>query len=269
MTSFIAWVAVDERAPSAVYFASDSRLSTNTWHWDYGRKLFASQTYPDIFGYVGDVLFPSQILSQIIDLIDSGVLFSPKDDVDEKLKKIKFFLYQVASEYPNLGDVYIYYCSRFDKDGKSSMQSSFRMYRLCYRNNQWLSERIGMPMKSGSIVIDGSGKEYVKDAIKEWEQSPHKDTSRSMFSAFCDALERAKDSRSGGAAQLVGIHRKGNAKYFGVVHKNKRYFLGLPVSNPENPNNINWFNDIFEIASGKTKKRQAGVQKHKDIPSKK
>ena len=90
-----------------------------------------------------------------------------------------------------------------------------------------------------------------------------------MFSAFCDAIELAKDSRSGGAPQLVGIHRKGNAKYFGVVNKNKRYFLGLPVSNPENPNNINWFNDIFEIANGKTKKRQAGVQKHKDIPSKK
>ena len=218
---------------------------------------------------MGDVLFPSQILSQIIDLIDAGVLFTPKDDTEQKLDKIKFFLYQVAGEYPNLSDVYIYYCSRLDKDGKSSLSSTFRMYRLCFRNNQWLSERIGMPMKSGTIIIDGSGKEQVRSAIEVWQQSPHKDTSRSMFSAFCDALETAKDSRSGGAPQLVGIHRKGNARCFGVVHKNKRYFLGLPVSNPGNPNSINWFNDIFEITNGATKKRQAGVQKHMDISSKK
>jgi hypothetical protein len=265
MTSFIAWVAVDERAPSAVYFASESRLSTDTWHWDFGRKLFASQTYPDIFGYVGDVLFPSQILGQVIDLIDAGLLFTPEDNVDQKLDKIKFFLYQVAGGYTNLAGVYIYYCSRLDKGGKSSLRSTFRIYRLYSRNNQWLSERIGMPMKSGPIVIDGSGKEQIVNAIKEWGQSPHKDTSRSMFSAFCDAIEFAKDARSGGAPQLVGVHRKGPAKYFGIVHKNRRYFLGLPVANPENPNRINWFNDIFEITDGKTKKRQIGVQRHQDV----
>jgi hypothetical protein len=265
MTSFIAWVAVDERAPSAVYFASESRLSNNTWHWDFGRKLFASQTYPDIFGYVGDVLFPSQILSQVIDLIDVGVLFKPDDNVDQKLDKIKFFLYQVASGYANLTDVYIYYCSRLDRGGKSSLQSTFRLYRIYFRNNQWLSERIGMPMKSGPIKIDGSGRKHVENAIKEWEQSSHKDTSRSMFSAFCDAIEITKDVRSGGAPQLVGVHRKGPAKYFGIVHKNKRYFLGLPVANPENANNINWFNEIFEITNGETKKRQKGVKRHQDI----
>jgi hypothetical protein len=265
MTSFVAWLAVDDRAPSSVYFASESRLSLNTWHWDFGRKLFASQAYPDIFAYVGDVLFPSQIIGQIIDLIDAGILFVPKDGIEEKLDKIKYFLYQVAGKYTNLGEVKIYYCSRLDQGGQSSLRSTFRMYRIWWRNNDWHSERIGMPSKSGVIIMDGSGKMEIQKAIEVWENSLHKDTSRSIFSAFCDALEKAVDPFSGGAPQLVGIHRKGNSKYFGVVHKNKRFFLGLPVSDPEIPNNINWFNDIFEIADGKTKKRQSGAQKHHDI----
>lgn len=231
-------------------------------------QLFASLKYPDILGYVGDVLFPSQILSQIIDLIDSGVLFAPSDSADDKLDKIKNYLYQVTNGYPNLSDVHIYYGSRLDVIGKSSLHSLFRMHRLYYRNKQWFSERMGLPMKSGAIVIDGTGKEHVRNAIQKWEESPHKDTSRSMFSAFCDAIEGAKDSRSGGAPQLVGIHRIESARYFGVVHKNRRYFLGLPVPNPENPNNISWFNDVFEITNGSTKKRQFGAQKHKDIISK-
>jgi hypothetical protein len=268
MTSFVAWVAVDNRAPSSVYFASDSRLSTDTWQWDFGRKLFASQTYPDILGYVGDAFFPSQILGQIIDLIDLGVLFNSKDDVEQKLDKIKFFLYQVAGKYPFLSGVCIYYCSRFDKGGTPSLRSTFRMYRLWWRDNQWQSERIGIPTrKSGAITIDGSGKIEIESAINIWKQSPHKDTSRSIFSAFCDALEKGGDLRSGGAPQLAGIHRKGNGKYFGIVNHKKRFFLGLPVHNLESPNKLNWFNDIFEVTDGATKKRQPDAQKHLDLSS--
>jgi hypothetical protein len=267
MTSFVAWIAVDNRAPSSVYFASESRLSADKLHWDFGRKLFASHVSPDIFGYVGDALFPSQILGQIIDLIDSGVLFTASDDIERKLDKMKFFLNQVAGKYPFLDKVCIYYCSRLDREGRSSLHSTFRMYRLWWADNKWQSERIGMPTKSGAIIADGSGRAEIKSAIDIWQQSPHKETSRSFFSAFCDALEKAEDPYSGGAPQLVGIHRKGNAKYFGGVHKNKRFFLGLPVSDPESPNNINWFNDIFEIADGETKKRRPDAQKHHDLPS--
>lgn len=265
MTSFIAWVGTDSRAPSSVYFASESRLSTSSWHWDFGRKLFASQAYPDIFGYVGDVLFPSQILGQLVDLIDSNILFTEKDDMEQKLDKIKFFLHQVTSGYPYLKGVYIYYCSRIDIEGKSSLHSTFHMNRLSWISERWHSEKIELPSKSGAIVMDGSGKTIIQNAIGIWENSLHKDTSRSIFSAFCDAVDEAKDSYSGGAPQLVGIHRKGNAKYFGVVYKGKRYFLGLPVASPNTPNNINWFNEIFEIADGDSKKRRIGAQKHKDI----
>ena len=75
MTSFVAWVGVDARGPASIYLASDSRISwvdpDKTFEtWDYGRKLFASKKYPEIFGYFGDTLFPSQMLGQVLDLIE-------------------------------------------------------------------------------------------------------------------------------------------------------------------------------------------------------
>ena len=60
MTSLLAWVGVDSRHLSSIYLASDSRISWgDVANWDFGRKLFASTKYPEIIGYVGDVLFPS------------------------------------------------------------------------------------------------------------------------------------------------------------------------------------------------------------------
>lgn len=267
MTSFIAWVGVDSHAPSSVYFASDSRLSTDSMQWDFGRKLFASKISPDIFGYVGDVLFPSQILSQLVDIIDSGILFLENDSVEKKLDKIRSFLKQVTKGYPNvyLEDINIYYCSRVDVGGQPSIRSTFNIYRLSWSSAQWFFEPIQLPNKSGAIVIDGTGQFVVKNSIEIWENSKHKDTSRSIFSAFCDALETGGDPDSGGAPQLVGIYRKWNAKYFGIVTKGNRYFLGLPVVISATPNNIHWFNDIFEITDGETKERRIDAQKHQDI----
>ena len=77
MTSLAAWVGVDGRGTSSLYFVSDSRL---TWapaglEWSLGRKLFASKTTTDIFGYCGDVLFPSLVLGQLESLLNASVLF--------------------------------------------------------------------------------------------------------------------------------------------------------------------------------------------------
>ena len=47
------------------------------------KKVFASKKYPEIFGYAGDVLFPSIVLEQIIELIDAGVLLSKEMTCDD------------------------------------------------------------------------------------------------------------------------------------------------------------------------------------------
>lgn len=280
MTSFIAWTGLDSRGPSSIYFASDSRLTgplkydaatgktLEAWRWDFGRKLFASQRYPDIWGYVGDVLFPSQILGQITELVDTGILFQENDTPEAKLEKLMRYFTDASKHYPFMPTVQILYASRLDLNSRSSLKSTFRLFHITWERDKWNVERIGMPLreeKSGKLIVLGSGSQYINSSISQWQNSPHKDTSRSFFAAFCDGLETTKDANTGGSPQLVGIHRKGCGKYFGVVYQGQTCFLGLPITRPLNPGQIEWFDDLFQVTSGKTKKRLEGAQAHSDI----
>ena len=280
MTSFLAWIGIDSRRPSSLYFASDSRLTgplkyntqsgevLESWKWDYGRKLFASQRYPDIWGYVGDVLFPSQILGQMTELIDAGILFQDNDTPEEKLEKLMRYFTDASRHYPFMPSVQILYGSRFDIDGKSSLKSSFRLYHIFRDEGKWDVTRIGMPLneeKSKQLIVLGSGSQNINMSISQWQNSSQGNTSRSFFSAFCDGLGTTTDVNTGGAPQLVGIHRKGCGKYFGVVYQEQSHFLGLPVTRPSNPSQINWFDELFQVANGKTKKPLAGSHIHSDI----
>ena len=52
------------------YIASDSRITWgNNDIFDYCKKVFTCKQFPEIFGYCGDVLFPSIVLSQIAEMI--------------------------------------------------------------------------------------------------------------------------------------------------------------------------------------------------------
>ena len=86
MTTLIAWVGVDQRGPSSLYLASDSRF---TWlegiTWDSGCKIFASRTHPALLGYCGDVVFSSISIAQALELIDSDLLFPADASAVEKL----------------------------------------------------------------------------------------------------------------------------------------------------------------------------------------
>ncbi len=76
MTLLLSWIGKDSRKISSAYIASDSRFSWGkTEKYDYGRKVFALQNSPDILGYCGDVLYPSTILNQIMEMDKTGILF--------------------------------------------------------------------------------------------------------------------------------------------------------------------------------------------------
>jgi hypothetical protein len=90
MTTLISWVGVDSRSASSVYIASDSRISWGSSNcWDTGRKVFASKIRPDVFGYCGDVLFPTQVLGQLIEQIDQSILFSHGEPFRSRAKIVK------------------------------------------------------------------------------------------------------------------------------------------------------------------------------------
>lgn len=92
MTMLASWVGIDTHGIGSAYIVSDSRFTwNNNTFFDYGKKVFASNTYPEIFGYAGDVLFPSIVLSQIVEMIDSGLLFTPNTSCEEKNKLITIY----------------------------------------------------------------------------------------------------------------------------------------------------------------------------------
>jgi len=263
MTSLVAWIAVDSRTPASIYLVSDSRISWGSkLTWDYGRKLFASRKHPEILGYFGDVLFPSQVLGQLVDLIDSDLLFNASDYPQNKWPKILSVVQQSLEGYPdeNSRPFTIVYCTREN----SGMDSVFHMSTLRWKPSEgWVDEQwIDLPEKSGIIGVFGSGEDSVSKWYSYWSKTGEKRTSRSVFSAFCDALQSGEDKRSGGAPQLVGTYRKGAAESFGIIYKNKRYLLGLPVDESDNLDAVEWRNGLFERCDWRTMKPLTGAQRH-------
>jgi hypothetical protein len=246
MTSFAAWLGVDNRGITSFYFASDSRISwENQAKWDGGRKLFASHVYPDIFGYCGDVLFPSLALSQAIHFMDNGLLFEFDEKSSTKFEKLCTLIEDLFKSFPQLArqPFDIAYCSRTG----ISITSSFELYQLSWSASQgWTKRNIPLPSKSELVLSLGSGRSSIENSNLKWQNTDVKGTSRAVFSAFCDSLESKSDPHSGGAPQLVGIHRQGSAKTFGIIYDDETYVMGLPVKNFAGLENIECFNRLFE-----------------------
>lgn len=264
MTSITAWVGVDSRGPSSIYIASDSRISWGkTDSWNYGRKLFSSMKYPDILGYCGDVLFPSLVLGRVTDLIDSNLLFTAGDAPNAKFEKISHVIKRSFIGYPQKSDILIpfkiVYCTRQNE----GMSLSFHMSVLSWAvGNGWTSEQLTIPAKSGIVFSSGSGKCYVEKWHERWEKTSQGGTSRAVFGAFCDSIHSDDDKFSGGAAQLVGIYRKGIGEIIGIVKNNECFVFGLPVPECEELEAIEWRNNIFERCDWRTKERLPNAQPH-------
>lgn len=267
MTTVLSWIGVDSRAPASIYLASDSRISwNNKTKWDVGRKLFASKTMPEMFGYCGDVTFPIQILGQIVEQIDNGLLFSIEETYSSKLAKICNIVDDSFHKLPEeqQRSFEILYVTRY----KSRMESEFFLAKILLNSHgKIISENISLPNKSGLIVSSGTGNTSLKNWYNNWIGDEHKDieglnkTSRSVFSAFCDSLGSKDDPFSGGAPQLIGLYRIGSAITFGVIYDGERYINGLPIENSTLLSKVEWRNTLFERCDGQSMLILKGAQK--------
>lgn len=266
MTSLVAWIGVDSRGPASIYLASDSRISwaieKTVDTWDYGRKLFASKSQPEILGYVGDVLFPSQALGQVIDLIDLGVLFVDADGPAEKWAKIVSLLQDSFQVYPSRSahPFEVVYCTREN----GGMGSVFHMFTLRWRRDTgWtINQGWRIPEMSNVIATFGSGHDQVKQWHNQWQRAIGESVSRSVFGAFCDALRSGGDVFTGGAPQLAGLYRERPAETFGVIYEGRRYLMGVPLPDSLVCDAIEWRNELFERCDGHTMKPLEGAQRH-------
>ena len=264
MTSLIAWTGVDSRAPASFYFASDSRISTpNGRTWDCARKVFASSRSPDILGYCGDVLFTSQLIAQIVSIIDAAAVFEGILDVESKFALIAATVKRAHANYPfavrSRPEFTIIHGSRRG----CNMQTSYALFELTWKENSgWTEREISVPWKSEVVAVYGSGKDSLSGSFARWRKSDIGGTSRSVFSAFCDSLEAKRDPFSGGPPQIVGLFRRGFAESFGVIYGGQPYLGGLPVVEFPNLDGVEWRNELFERCDWRTKQRLKFAQPH-------
>lgn len=246
MTTLIGWTGVDSHGTASIYFASESRMSwPDSTTWDRGRKLFSAQTQPDIIGYQGDVLFPSLLLGQIIDLINAGVLIEFDNDHLERWRRISSVLTDAFAGYPDAQKrpFTIVYATR----EAERMASVFHIAQTTWsRTGGWRTTWLPLPSRSSLVVNLGSGAADMATWYERWSRTSRRDTSRSVFSAFCDALCFSTDPLSGGAPQLAGLYRIGCGRTFGVVHRGQRFVHGLPLPAVRALAGVEWRNALFE-----------------------
>lgn len=270
MTSLIAWIAIDQRAPSAFYMAADSRISWGSGNarWDAGRKLFICRQHPDLFGYVGDVVFPSSVLGQITEAADTGLLFQKNDNSETKHRK---FISALTTSFnrrhnaPDVGFMILHGSRDF-----SGPKAQFRLWCQSFsaRSKSWSELEVEVPTRQSSLLAAyGTGARSVITHTLEWNASDQGGTSRAIFSAFCDSIQSAADPFSGGVPQLIGMHHTRLPQIFGVVQDNQRYFQGFPLSQEIESGAIEWRDELFQRIDGQTLQILEGAQRHTRPPS--
>jgi hypothetical protein len=263
VTSIVSWVGVDQRRPASLYIASDSRI---TWSggdpWDHGRKCFASNIRPHIFGYWSDVLFPALALPTLIQRTEEGFF---GEDAPEIGQKVYEAIRNLWATYPTQQrrSFGILHGFRVGEGMASDFTLAVTQYNAAAQH--WTFETITVPDTSAILRVHGSGSGSIRRATMQWEESNAAGTSRAAFSAFAEALRGDDDPMSGGGPQLVGLYRKGAGRTFGTVFAERRYYAGMPIARNSTWNDtVEWRNELFERVDGKTSKRVAGAQVHAD-----
>jgi len=270
MTLIAAWAGLDSRSVASVYIASDSRISwTPQVNYNHGKKVFASQRTPDIFGYCGDVLFPLLPLDQLVTMIDNGLLFEEGEDYPDRQKAILYQLKKSFDDYPHdnpkvMGDVVeIFYCG---KDNTNEFH--FKKISWTRTLNRWIVQDVDVlkDRRSYVLVASGTGQPEFQKKYSEYLNQPGSvRTSRCVFQTFCNVLENIQNPLCGGAPQLVGLYRRPqtNGMYFGIIYKGYRYFQGLCINTLPNLHykKIQWRNEWFELCDAETCKICDGAQR--------
>ncbi|MFG0407853.1 hypothetical protein [Pseudomonas sp. XWY-1] len=258
MTTVVAWAAYDNRGPTSVYMASDSRISWNgNTAWDYARKVFSCSNFPDLIAYVGEVLFTVQVISQWVSLSDSGEVFERDSSPEQRFESLCTLVKRSFASYPKplaQDNFSIVFCSL-------NQTRNIFVGKLNRKDSQWSIEHPKIPNKSDLILVEGSGKSSFTGIYSKFEKSEIGRTSRAVYSAFCIHVEKGLDKSTGAPPQLAAIYKKGISKPLGVVWKGKSYIFGIEVSDSERLGISDWRNYCFELCDARTLKIKVGAQR--------
>lgn len=276
MTTLISWAAIDDRGTSAVYMASDSRLSWEEYDtWDSGRKIFASEKFPEILGYTGDALFCTQVLSQVISFIDSCAPLARLTELEAKYDYVGELIERAFKSYPTqfcLPNFSILYLTRLGKIWGActfawTAQTGWKAKKVRTIPMTWGEVRAidsFAPVQATAVlfVSDGSGGEKFRSFYNQsaWlAKLPL--YSRGIFGAFTDFIESDSDSKTGGKPQIGGLYREFEAKKIGFADGDLRFLYGIHVLPSDYQAEIRWVNRTFENCAPLSGERIAGEQR--------
>lgn len=265
MTTLLSWLSVDARAPSALYIVADSRITwgSSARRWDSGRKVFACRS-ADLFGYCGDVVFPSIALGQLTDLIDRRTLWEDGTDAERRHSIVITHLKASAERRHAVPDA-DFAVVHGARDG-DSMTSRYHLWCTQYdaRRRRWTDTEVHLIGITGSqpLVLFGSGCRALLRELRKWNETPQAGTARSIFAAFCDSLSGEQDPLSGGLPQLVSLGRNGGGKIVGFVSDGVRYLHGLPIPALAALDDIEWVDALFTRISPASLAKLSNAQRH-------
>ena len=258
MTTLVSWIAYDQRGPSSAYIATDSRISWGVGNvWDGARKCFASREYPDVFGYVGDVLLPSLVLGQFVDALDAGFVVGRDSGLPERQQALFESLSRSVESYPSAGQLQDFSVVHLGRLGEG-MDSVFQASTVCCRDRTLKHEEqtsvdCSAVLELGSRgvreadapTVDGSGKQSFGEQFASWSKSDHAHTSRAVFSSLCTSINSGAAPTVGGSPQLVGLYRIDGGKVFGVVTENGASVLGCSIDGRGRDDSVEFRNHLF------------------------
>ena len=264
MTLIVSWIGVDQKVNgnpiASLYIGTDSRYSWNrNEHYDFGIKVFGSQEFPEIFGFCGDVTFPTLIFGQLIPLIDLGLLINETDNCEFKNQKIFNYIKSSISEYPTkfLAENFtIVHGTRFNR--------MFKLYKIEHKSKSGITNKeVDLPIASTKVFSGGSGSTEFENNWTTWSNQSHNNfkTSRAVYHCIGNTLEDIKDKQTGGLPQIIGLYRVRNAQIFGTIKNGKKYIYGKEVSENLNSNKIEWRNENFERVDPRTMELVEGAQR--------
>lgn len=250
MTTLICWCGLDSRAPSSLYVATDSRFSwPSAAHWDRGRKILVRAQAAAVLAFAGDVTFGQNLL------IGLGEDTLTDSQLEERL-------HALSSSFPigSLEGTALVFARRIGE----GMAAQFIVTAFECEGRSWRIRNHPIPTEHSDIVCAyGSGRAIALSELRHWvNHDVSGRTSRSVFSAFCDALRSGRDPRSGGAPQLVATYRQGPATEIGIVWGNELYLCGLSPLRGFDLTSVKWHNDLFEVCDPNTMSRRPGAQPH-------
>ena len=250
MTSVIAWLAVDSRQPTGLYFASDSRRSFESGEfYDDCIKLYAPEGSEDIFAFSGDVKFAQDFLSSTCSAIEAsqvphGLKISPHGRAEWIQANLRSILSATHSALRH--NTTILYGTRYGWGPRAVFYLT--SYSINARSGEVLVRELSTEMNNSAVIeLSGSGQPHVRHAVSA-TTAVAGDFSRAFFSGFCDSVLSGKDKHSGGAIQIVSIGCKSTSRHIGVVLPQGAYYRGQRYEGEDVPvgSNMNWRNTKFE-----------------------